>query len=90
MVEVSAHLHQNIGQDLLADSTPGISTAGQPTGHEGTPGPDGVSEVVGEGGASPYLLHVDPLHLSFILVSHLTTWARREMQKHLSRQEMGG
>lgn len=24
---------------------------------------------------SPYLLHVDPLHLSFILVSHLITWA---------------
>lgn len=39
-VEGSAHLHQNIVQDLPADSTPGISTAGQPTGHEGTPGPE--------------------------------------------------
>lgn len=37
--------------------------------------------------AQAHLLHVDPLHLSFILVSHLTTWARREMQKYTSRHE---
>lgn len=37
--------------------------------------------------AQAHLLHVDPLHLSFILVSHLTTWARREVQKYMSRHE---
>lgn len=35
----------------------------------------------------PYLLHVDPLHLSFILVSHWTTWARREGQELTSHKQ---
>lgn len=40
--------------------------------------------------SGPHLLHVDPLHLSFILVSHLTTWARREVQKEPSLREPRG
>lgn len=69
-VERSIHLHQNIVQDLPVYSTPGISTADQPTGHEGTPDPEQVylrAAGGGRGRGQPLPVARGP----FTLVLHL-------------------
>lgn len=69
-MERSTHLHQNIVLDLPVDSTPGIATADQPTGHEGTPDPEQVCLRAAGGGRG----RGQPLPVArgpFTLVLHL-------------------